>query len=267
MTEERQLGQVIQTARKRAGLTQQALCQQSGLSYSTLAKIERGAIKTPSVFTIRQVALTLGISLDELLGNVKDHRPTPSLVSRGPSKKTSRNGVRFVYFDMNECLVRFGTRGFAKLAEESSTPVDAIETIFWQYDADVCRGTVRDMRVGRIDVDEVEEMLLHEGVVAAGMRPFDACVLVEVERHHVAEAVILATARGDDALVHFHRRPPRRQAEDGSRIAEDRFEKNLRGAIGEDVVVGERFPVHASWPRKYVAAISKRSVRTTRSAS
>jgi FMN phosphatase YigB (HAD superfamily) len=142
MTEERQLGQVIQMARKRAGLTQQGLCQKSGLSYSTLAKIERGAIKTPSVFTIRQVALTLGISLDDLLGNVIDHRPAPSFANYSGAKKTSRNGVRFVYFDMNECLVRFGSRSFAKLADESGASVDAIETIFWQYDAEVCRGTV-----------------------------------------------------------------------------------------------------------------------------
>jgi len=142
LTEEKQLGQVIQMARKKAGLTQQALCQKSGLSYSTLAKIERGAIKTPSVFTIRQVALTLGVSLDDLLGNVKDNRPALSHTGNSTPKKVSRNGVRFVYFDMNECLVRFGSRGFAKLAEESGHSVDAIETIFWQYDAEVCRGTI-----------------------------------------------------------------------------------------------------------------------------
>ena len=46
------LGKHLQAARQRASMTQQQLCQKAGLSYSTLAKIERGAIKAPSIFTI-----------------------------------------------------------------------------------------------------------------------------------------------------------------------------------------------------------------------
>jgi FMN phosphatase YigB (HAD superfamily) len=141
LSEEKQLGRVLQAARKRAALTQQALCQKSGLSYSTLAKIERGAIRAPSVFTIKHLAETMGISLDELLHGVQAVRYAQNLPVQ-PPKKVSKNGVRFVYFDMNECLVRFGSRGFARLAEESGEPIDAIETIFWKYDADVCRGAV-----------------------------------------------------------------------------------------------------------------------------
>jgi len=45
--DEKALGQRLQKARQNAGLTQQELCQKAGLSYSTLAKIERGAIKAP----------------------------------------------------------------------------------------------------------------------------------------------------------------------------------------------------------------------------
>ena len=141
LTEEKQLGQVIQMARKRAGLTQQSLCQRSGLSYSTLAKIERGAIKTPSVFTIRQIALTLGISLDELLGNVRDVRPAPSMGSPSSGKKTSHNGVRFVYFDMNGCLVRSTvSKAAGMLAADGGGDATTIESIFWQYNTDVCKG-------------------------------------------------------------------------------------------------------------------------------
>ena len=44
------LGRRLQEARKKANFTQQELCQKAGLSYSTLAKIERGAIKSPSIF-------------------------------------------------------------------------------------------------------------------------------------------------------------------------------------------------------------------------
>jgi len=141
LSEEKRLGKVIQEARKRAGLTQQTLCQRSGLSYSTLAKIERGAIKTPSVFTIQLIARTLNIGLDDLLRNVTT---VQKQVSRPATpKKVSRNGVRFVYFDMNGVLVRAAvTKACLQLARESNVTPDVIETIFWQYDNDVCRGAL-----------------------------------------------------------------------------------------------------------------------------
>lgn len=130
--DEKRLGTVVQQARRAAGFTQQALCNKSGLSYSTLAKIERGAIKAPSVFTLQIIAHTLGVSLDELaeaaspIGQIR--------------KKVSRNGVRFVYFDMNGCLVRSASSAFGRLSEESGASQDTIETVFWQFNEDVCRG-------------------------------------------------------------------------------------------------------------------------------
>ncbi len=141
LTEEMKLGRVVQTARKNAGLTQQALCQKMGLSYSTLAKIERGAIRAPSVFTIRQIAQTLGISLDALLLNVAAEKPFAQ-TRPNPAKKVSRNGVKFVYFDMNGCLVQSAvTKTASLLASESGVTTDIVESIFWQYNSDVCRGT------------------------------------------------------------------------------------------------------------------------------
>ena len=131
--DEKRLGTVVQQARRAHGLTQQELCQKTGLSYSTLAKIERGAIKAPSVFTIQSIARTLGVSLDSLMESAF---PVNKL-----RKMVSKNGVRFVYFDMNGCLVRFYTRAFAKLAEDADVTPDVVETIFWQYNDDVCRGT------------------------------------------------------------------------------------------------------------------------------
>lgn len=142
LTEEKQLGRVVAAARKNAGLTQQGLCQKSGLSYSTLAKIERGAIRAPSVFTIKHLAATLGTSLDDLLRDVSagKHAPTTEVTAR---KKVSKNGVRFVYFDMNGCLVRSATnRAVTMLSEESGVPFETIETLYWQHNNAVCRGDV-----------------------------------------------------------------------------------------------------------------------------
>ena len=128
------MGAVVQNARRAAGFTQQTLCQKSGLSYSTLAKIERGAIKSPSVFTIQQIATTLDITLDQLLAHVSGAQGIP------PAKRASQNGIRFVYFDMNGCLVRAANSAFTRLAEESGAAPDTVETVYWQYNDAVCRG-------------------------------------------------------------------------------------------------------------------------------
>ncbi len=131
---ERVLGKKLQEARQAAGLTQQQMCHKAGLSYSTLAKIERGAIKAPSIFTIESIADTLGVSLDVLLGKATDHSPAVE------TKKTSKSGVRFIYFDINGCLVRFFHRAFTRLAQETGAASDVIETNFWHYNDAVCRG-------------------------------------------------------------------------------------------------------------------------------
>jgi putative hydrolase of the HAD superfamily len=141
LSNEKRLGRVIQIARKKAGLTQQALCQKTGLSYSTLAKIERGAIAAPSVFTIQEIAKTLNLGMDNLLGGVEPNRSPVNIQSA--VRKISRSGVRFIYFDMNGVLVRAAvSKACMKLAEESGVTPDVIETIFWQYNSDVCRGSM-----------------------------------------------------------------------------------------------------------------------------
>ncbi|MDB5181996.1 MAG: hypothetical protein JWP13_759 [Candidatus Saccharibacteria bacterium] len=137
--DEKGLGQRLQEARRASGLTQQALCHKANISYSTLAKIERGAIKSPSIFTIQHISTALGISLDQLMG----HSVAPPLVSTNKaSKAVSKSGVRFVYFDINGCLVHFFHRAFMRLAEESGVSADVIETTYWQYNDDVCRGAM-----------------------------------------------------------------------------------------------------------------------------
>ena len=129
------LGKRLQAARQKAGLTQQDLCQKANLSYSTLAKIERGAIKSPSIFTIQNIADALGLSLDALLGHTT---VTPALPVSG--KRRSKNGISFVYFDINGCLVRFFHQAFTKLAADTGASSSTIESTFWHYNDAVCRG-------------------------------------------------------------------------------------------------------------------------------
>lgn len=131
---EQVLGKRLQSARQAAGLTQQGLCHLANLSYSTLAKIERGAIKAPSIFTIQAIATALNVSLDSLVYAVS------SPVGNSRQLKTTKSGVKFIYFDVNGCLVRFYQRAFNKIAQDYELPLDLVEGMIWKYNDQVCRG-------------------------------------------------------------------------------------------------------------------------------
>ncbi|MBX4201779.1 HAD-IA family hydrolase [Candidatus Saccharibacteria bacterium] len=135
--DEKTLGKRLQLARKRAGLTQQELCQKAGLSYSTLAKIERGAIKTPSVFTVAHIAAATGTPLEDLLGSETLTIGSPAPVN---TKKRSKTGVRFVFFDVNGVLVRFFHRAFSDITQDTGARADLAENLFWRNNDAVCRG-------------------------------------------------------------------------------------------------------------------------------
>lgn len=132
--DEKGLGKRLQRARQAANLTQQQLCQRANLSFSTLTKIERGAIRAPSIFTIQSIASALSTSLDELTGF------DGAAQIRHLSK--TKSGVSFVYFDVNGCLVRFYQPAFTQLAKDSGASSDIVETAFWHHNDDVCRGAM-----------------------------------------------------------------------------------------------------------------------------
>lgn len=130
---EKALGNAIQEARKKAGMTQQELCNKTGISYSTLAKIERGAIKSPSVFTVTVIAKATGVRVEDLTGEA-------SPKTEQKHYQRAKNGIEFVYFDINGCLVRFFQRAFTKMAEDTGNRPEVIENLFWHYNDAVCRG-------------------------------------------------------------------------------------------------------------------------------
>ncbi len=124
----------MQAARQAAGLTQQQLCQRANLSFSTLTKIERGAIKAPSIFTIQAIAGALGVGLDELVGQL------PVRTNRKLHK--TKTGAGFIYFDVNGCLVHFFQRAFTKLAADTGVRPDVIESAFWHHSEETNRGVM-----------------------------------------------------------------------------------------------------------------------------
>ncbi|HSX47748.1 MAG TPA: HAD-IA family hydrolase [Patescibacteria group bacterium] len=149
--DERGLGKRLQDARLAAGLTQQQLCQKANLSFSTLTKIERGAIKSPSIFTIQSIAKALQVSLDELVGLKQDSKQV---------KYRTKTGVSFIYFDLNGCLVHFYQRAFDKISAKFGVHLETIESAFWHYNDQVCRGemSLSDLNnklANRIGVDSI----------------------------------------------------------------------------------------------------------------
>ena len=129
------MGRRLQEVRREKGFTQQTLCNEANLSYSTLAKIERGAIKSPSIFTIQSIAGVLGVSLDELIG-------ARQFAGNDRILLHTKSGISFIYFDIHGSLIRGSQRVFTRLAEETGALPDVIETTFWHYNDEVCRGTM-----------------------------------------------------------------------------------------------------------------------------
>jgi putative hydrolase of the HAD superfamily len=137
--DERALGKRLQLARRRAGLTQQELCQKAGISYSTLAKIERGAIRSPSVFTVASIASITQTPVEDLLDVASGRLKSPAPLE---AKKRSKTGVTFVYFDVNGVLVKFFNKAFTEIARAAGLSSDIVETLFWRHHDSLISGQI-----------------------------------------------------------------------------------------------------------------------------
>ncbi len=61
-------GKRVALKREERGWTTQDLVKETGISYQSLWRIERGQHKEPGVFTAARIAKALGVSLDYLAG-------------------------------------------------------------------------------------------------------------------------------------------------------------------------------------------------------
>lgn len=53
--------------RKQKAWSQERLAVESGISYNTIIKIERGGIQNPKIETVIKLANALGVSIDKLV--------------------------------------------------------------------------------------------------------------------------------------------------------------------------------------------------------
>ena len=127
------LGRTIARARQAAGLTQQQLCRRAGLSYSTLTKIERGVIQTPSVFTIARIAQVTNTSIEGLLAPLSQ-------------AQAATTGVEMVYFAVDGVLVDGLDSLWLQLASDQGKPVASIKRRFWRHWPAVQRSRDSDNR-------------------------------------------------------------------------------------------------------------------------
>ncbi len=138
MVSGKQLGQNIKVARKNAGITQDELSDRAGLAYSTLAKIEQGAIKSPSFFTVYALAEALRLEIGELIGNQTQGDENGKTIAPNRSEKK----IKFVYSDMNGVLVRFYHKAFVRISKETSCNLELVESTFWHYNDAVNKGDI-----------------------------------------------------------------------------------------------------------------------------
>ena len=70
------LSQNIKKLRKDYHLSQEQLAQKSGITFSTLSKVETGLNKNPTLETMLKIASVFEVGLDELVGDQNDNLST-----------------------------------------------------------------------------------------------------------------------------------------------------------------------------------------------
>jgi 2-haloacid dehalogenase len=140
----KKLGESIQYHRKLVGFTQDELSDRAGLSYSTLAKIERGAIKNPSIFTVTALAGALNCTIEELL-----------MIRAVQSRHTKTGRETFLYCDINGVLVRFFQRAFVQVAHQHNVSLERVETAFWHYNDAANRGEMSIEMFNKVMSDQL----------------------------------------------------------------------------------------------------------------
>ncbi len=61
------IGQKIKKRRHELKLTQEGLARKADIPYTTFVKIEADVVKSPSVDTVKKIAMALDITIDELI--------------------------------------------------------------------------------------------------------------------------------------------------------------------------------------------------------
>ena len=71
MQSDMSLGERIRKAREQLGWSGNALAERSGIAQPSLNRIERDISEAPNVFVVAKIAKALGVTVDDLLGEIE----------------------------------------------------------------------------------------------------------------------------------------------------------------------------------------------------
>ena len=90
------LSQKIQQFRRLKGMTQKSLAVRSGVTYSTVTKLESGVYKNPTINTVAKISSALDVGVEDLLRDTAVF--DEGQINRQPAKKRGR--ARFTFIDL-----------------------------------------------------------------------------------------------------------------------------------------------------------------------
>ena len=139
------LGQALAKARRSVGLTQEELCRKTSIPYSTLTKIERGVIKKPNVFIVFKIAQATKFKIEDFFIQTD----SDSVIAFN-NKKTSKSGIKFVYFDIHQTLINSSANSINLMSAYYNIPLKSLTEMYAIYDHRLCLG-----QISSIDFDAI----------------------------------------------------------------------------------------------------------------
>ena len=99
-----------------------------------------------------------------------------------------------------------------------------------------------------VDIDVVEEVVLHEVTVALVVSSRQAAIFVEIERLRIREADLARVARAHELGIQANRGRARREAEDAVRLRLQLLRDHVRRGNAHLLIVFGNHYVHVSFP-------------------
>ena len=112
----------------------------------------------------------------------------------------------------------------------------------------VLHRTVGDMRLLDVDIDVVEEIVLHKVTVALVVSSRQSAILVKIERLRIREADFACVARAHELGIQANRGRTRREAKDTVRLRLKLLRDHVRRGGAHLLIVFGNYYVHVSFP-------------------
>ncbi|MDC1162119.1 helix-turn-helix domain-containing protein [Tenacibaculum sp.] len=98
------LGYYVSDARKKKGLSQEALADKANVSLSTIQRIEKGTVK-PRAYTLRIIAETLELDITQLISNETNKANSKSFIPE--SKRINTVALILVFIPFMNAIIPF----------------------------------------------------------------------------------------------------------------------------------------------------------------